>query len=230
MIGSILGSLFNCSHSRLTRPITPVSKTGMPSGETYVVCLDCGKQFFYDWNHMRIGDPIKRSPDSGVLNPEMPGPSKSKLKYALLGSAIPLAVLVGNALMTNRRAKTKPPPKEELNRTPESGADWDHYIELRHGARFRVRELVDYIARSGLDYIISGEVDCALADHPKPKSLDYWLRENFAKNKEAKQATEDVIAQLVATKSFELKEDLRCPDSGHKSKGLVLKFAKGAAT
>ncbi len=223
MIGSIFESIFGCSHSRLTRPITPVSKPGVPSGETYVVCLDCGKQFAYDWNHMRIGEPIKRSPDSGVLNPDMPSRSKSKIKYALLGSAIPLAVLAGNALMNSRRAKTQPLPKH-VDPLPESGADWDHDVELRHGARFRVRELVDYIAQSGRDYIIDGDVDCALADHPKPSSLDYWLRENFAKNKESKQATDEVVAQLVATGSFEQREDLRCPDSGQKCKGLRLKF------
>ncbi|MEX2264081.1 MAG: hypothetical protein WD696_19160 [Bryobacteraceae bacterium] len=25
---------------------------------TYVVCLDCGKEFRYDWQEMRIGDPV----------------------------------------------------------------------------------------------------------------------------------------------------------------------------
>ena len=39
----------------------------------------------------------------------------------------------------------------------------------------------------------------ALADHPKPSSLDYWLRENFAKNKEVRQASSEVVRQLVAT-------------------------------
>ena len=56
MIGSILDGLFGCSNRRLTRPITPVSKPGVPSGDTYVVCLDCGKQYAYDWDHMRIGE------------------------------------------------------------------------------------------------------------------------------------------------------------------------------
>jgi len=229
MIGSILGGLFGCSHSRLTRPITPVSKPGAPAGETYVVCLDCGKQFAYDWNHMRIGDAIKRSPDSGVLRPDMPGPSKSKIKYALLGSAIPLAVILGNAVMSNRRAKTKAAPKD-ASPPPEPGPNWDQHVELRHGARFRVRDLVDYIARSGRDYIIIGDVDCALADHPKPHSLDYWLRENFAKNKEIKQATNEVIVQLLATESFDRAENLRCPDNGQKCKGLRLTFASRDAT
>jgi hypothetical protein len=25
---------------------------------TYVVCLDCGQEFRYDWNEMRIGEPV----------------------------------------------------------------------------------------------------------------------------------------------------------------------------
>ncbi|MGA2273258.1 MAG: hypothetical protein ABSH00_06865 [Bryobacteraceae bacterium] len=25
---------------------------------TYVVCLDCGKEFAYDWRTMRVGNPI----------------------------------------------------------------------------------------------------------------------------------------------------------------------------
>ncbi len=25
---------------------------------TYVVCLDCGKEFRYDWNEMRLGKPV----------------------------------------------------------------------------------------------------------------------------------------------------------------------------
>jgi len=28
------------------------------SKATYVVCLDCGKEFDYDWQEMRIGQPV----------------------------------------------------------------------------------------------------------------------------------------------------------------------------
>ena len=105
MIGSFFERLLVCSHRRLTRPITPLSKPSQPAGETYVVCLDCGRQFAYDWDHMRIGKEIERSPESGVLHPDMPGAAKTKIKYALLGSAIPLAFLFGRALVTKRRAK-----------------------------------------------------------------------------------------------------------------------------
>jgi hypothetical protein len=225
MIGSIFDSLFGCSHRRLTRPITPVSKPGVPSGETYVVCLDCGKQFAYDWNHMRIGKPIERSPDTGVLRPDMPSAAKAKIKYALLGSALPLAVLLGSALVTKRRARTRV-NSQGVSSTSGLSADLDQHIELPHGgpgARFRVRELIDHIEQSRRAYIIGGDVDCALADHPKPSSLDYWLRENFAKNKDTKQATNEVITQLVATGLFEQLDGIRCPDSGQKCRGLRLK-------
>jgi hypothetical protein len=174
---------------------------------------------------MRIGKPIERSPDSGVLQPEMPVAAKTKIKYALFGSAIPLAVLLGSALVTNRRAKTRAKP-EGVGDKPGARSDLEQHIELPHGgpgARFRVRELIDYMEQSGRDYIIAGEVDCALADHPKPSSLDYYLREHFAKNKETKQATNAVIARLLATGLFDQFEDLRCPDSGHKCMGLKLK-------
>jgi len=225
MISSIFQSLFGCSHRRLTRPITPVSKPGVPSGETSVVCLDCGRQFAYDWNHMRVGKLIAPSLDSGVLPPDMPGPAKTKMKYALIGTAIPFAVLIGRALVAKKRARTPVKPRVSSG-PPIPDADLDRRIDLPHGgpdAWFAVRKLIDYIEQSGRDYIIGGEVDCALADHPRPASLDYWLRENFARNKETKQATKELIVQLMATGLFQQSDDLRCPDSNDKCRGLMLK-------
>lgn len=54
----ILNLLFGCRHSRTTRPITPAHKAGTKSGDTYVACLECGKQFHYDLENMRRGTPI----------------------------------------------------------------------------------------------------------------------------------------------------------------------------
>jgi hypothetical protein len=35
-----------------------------------VVCLDCGKEFDYDWQEMRIGDPVAaRVPAQETLSP-----------------------------------------------------------------------------------------------------------------------------------------------------------------
>ena len=38
--------------------MTPVSRPGVPAGKPYVVCLDCGGQFAYDWKEMRVGERI----------------------------------------------------------------------------------------------------------------------------------------------------------------------------
>jgi hypothetical protein len=225
MISAIFQTLFGCHHRRLTRPITPVRKPGVPSGETSVVCLDCGKEFVYDWNHMRIGKPIEQSPDAGVLHPNTPGPGKAKIKYALIGSAIPFAIVLGSALVKKRHGMTPAKLQPEVGRAA-ADTNLDRRIRLPHrepGTGFSVRELIDYMAQSGRDYIIGGEVDCALVDHQKPASLDYWLRENFAANKETKQATNEVIAQLIETGLFEEANDLRCPDTGTRSFGLRLK-------
>ena len=53
MLNSILEILFGCAHRTTTFPLTPKRKR-----DTYVVCLDCGKEFGYDWNAMRIGQPV----------------------------------------------------------------------------------------------------------------------------------------------------------------------------
>lgn len=63
MIDTILNLLFRCRHQRMSRPMTPSSKKPPQKGSdagTYVVCLECGKQFDYDLAKMRVGRP-KRS-------------------------------------------------------------------------------------------------------------------------------------------------------------------------
>jgi hypothetical protein len=64
MFQTILNSLFGCSHQRTTFPLTPARKSsghpapGVARSATYVVCLDCGKEFSYDWSRMRVGQPV----------------------------------------------------------------------------------------------------------------------------------------------------------------------------
>ena len=61
MMTSILNALFGCAHRKTSFPITPARRAGFAQGveatrtKTYVTCLDCGKEFDYDWNEMRIG-------------------------------------------------------------------------------------------------------------------------------------------------------------------------------
>ena len=128
MISSILKRVFDCPHRRVTWPITPVRKPGVPSGETYVVCLDCARQFAYDWHHMRIGELIERSDDSGVLHPHMPSPAKTRMKYALIGSTISFAVLLGGALARKRRARILSKP-EAAGSAPVGNTDLDRRID-----------------------------------------------------------------------------------------------------
>jgi hypothetical protein len=102
MIDTVLNLLFRCSHRRLTRPVTPASIAGVPHGETYVVCLDCGKQFAYDIKLMQMGKPLPATHPSGVLRP-LPVQPGGKLKYAVW-AGVPLAFLVGVALKAKKPA------------------------------------------------------------------------------------------------------------------------------
>jgi hypothetical protein len=90
--------------------VTPVSKDGKPHGDTYVVCLDCGKQFSYDLLEMRVGKPLATSTGMGVLPPGMPGPHRSKLKLAVMASVLPLGIAIGS-MLTSRRKRTLESPK-----------------------------------------------------------------------------------------------------------------------
>jgi hypothetical protein len=103
MIDTLLNFLFRCGHRRLTRPMAPITKAGQPHSQSYVVCLDCGKQFEYDLNEMRIGKAIDHSHDAGVVPPNMPKPRKTKIKYALL-AAVPAAVVLGAVLRGSKKA------------------------------------------------------------------------------------------------------------------------------
>ncbi|MGA7239125.1 MAG: hypothetical protein WBY44_25820 [Bryobacteraceae bacterium] len=64
MLQSILNSFFGCAHQRTTFPLTPSRKSAGTSASTprsgaYVVCLDCGKEFAYDWSEMRVGAAVQ---------------------------------------------------------------------------------------------------------------------------------------------------------------------------
>ena len=58
MLSKLLDAMFGCRHARYSFPITlragsrrnsAISQTG-----TNVVCLDCGKEFRYNWQEMKI--------------------------------------------------------------------------------------------------------------------------------------------------------------------------------
>lgn len=94
-------------------------------------------------------------------------------------------------------------------------------IDLPYGGTFDEHDLVAHIQASGRDYIIQGQQAVSLDDHTKPQSLDYWLRQ-FGDNPNTKQAENSVLDALVATGLFEIVNDLICPDSGERCKGVRL--------
>lgn len=58
MVDKIINVLFGCWHSHYSFPITVRpgtrrSKAASLTG-TYVVCLECGKEFAYDWQQMKV--------------------------------------------------------------------------------------------------------------------------------------------------------------------------------
>ena len=74
MLSKMLDAMFGCWHSRTSFPITvragsgrngPGARTG-----TYVVCLDCGKEFSYDWQAMKVVEPNRKEPARSLVTKE----------------------------------------------------------------------------------------------------------------------------------------------------------------
>lgn len=59
MIEKLAKLLFGCRHRHMSLPMTPVRKPGMPPGDGFVVCLDCGKRFLYDITTMSLRKPLR---------------------------------------------------------------------------------------------------------------------------------------------------------------------------
>ena len=66
MVNKILQLLsIRCSHKKISQPFAAAASSGRravnsdwdmpaPAGQHYVVCLDCGHKFQYDWANMRV--------------------------------------------------------------------------------------------------------------------------------------------------------------------------------
>jgi len=54
----LIDMLFGCRHSRYSFPVTIRGAGRRPQAGaltgTYVACLDCGREFPYDWQEMRV--------------------------------------------------------------------------------------------------------------------------------------------------------------------------------
>jgi hypothetical protein len=71
MISKIMDAMFGCRHARYSFPITVRADSRRnPTTQltgTYVACLDCGKEFPYDWHAMKVvGSRVRQSAPSLV--------------------------------------------------------------------------------------------------------------------------------------------------------------------
>ena len=65
MFSRFLDSLFGCAHGHYSFPITVKKGRRTPAATvtgTYVVCLDCGKEFAYDWREMKLVSGLRDNP------------------------------------------------------------------------------------------------------------------------------------------------------------------------
>jgi hypothetical protein len=58
MMANLFEAFFGCAHSNYTFPMTVRQGSRRNSAAaltgTYVACLDCGKEFPYDWEEMKV--------------------------------------------------------------------------------------------------------------------------------------------------------------------------------
>jgi hypothetical protein len=58
MVEKLIDALFGCHHSRYSFPVTIRGSARRPQAAaltgTYVACLDCGREFPYDWHEMKV--------------------------------------------------------------------------------------------------------------------------------------------------------------------------------
>jgi hypothetical protein len=58
MFAELYDAVFGCHHSHFSFPVTLRGKAHRPQAAaltgTYVACLDCGREFPYDWHEMKV--------------------------------------------------------------------------------------------------------------------------------------------------------------------------------
>jgi RNA polymerase subunit RPABC4/transcription elongation factor Spt4 len=58
MIAKLFDALFGCRHSRYSFPVSVRRAARRPQAAAltgmYVACLECGKEFAYDWKQMKV--------------------------------------------------------------------------------------------------------------------------------------------------------------------------------
>ena len=66
MLANLVDALFGCWHRNVSFPLTVKRGHRSPAASltgTYVVCLDCGKEFPYDWREMKVISAQRPTPD-----------------------------------------------------------------------------------------------------------------------------------------------------------------------
>jgi hypothetical protein len=129
-------------------------------------------------------------------------------------------------MMFGKGLKAQQRPMNSKFPTPRasSGHQGEETYEKRLGGTpfdTAIDRLVEHLKTLGRDYIIQGQVNCKLSAHPKPQSLDVWLRKNIRGNPDTKQAVNELVDQLVSSGRFK-EGRFTCPDSGRICKGIRL--------
>lgn len=74
MLSRMLDAMFGCWHSHYSFPITVRAgsrrKGAAARVGTYVVCLDCGKELAYDWQEMKIVEPLRKKSARSLVTKE----------------------------------------------------------------------------------------------------------------------------------------------------------------
>ena len=73
MFAKLWDAMFGCRHSRYSFPLTIRAgsrRAGSGRMRTYVVCLDCGREFNYDWQEMHIANAQPREAARALLTKE----------------------------------------------------------------------------------------------------------------------------------------------------------------
>lgn len=96
-------------------------------------------------------------------------------------------------------------------------------IHAGNGVVFNSEELISLFEKEKADYITIGATHVTLSNHPKPKSLDVWLRNHKnvpMQHKDTCQAVATVISQLISLDTFSL-AIRKCKTSGKMCKVLI---------
>ena len=62
MFASVFQRLFECARKHLGCPMAPMRQRGAPQGDSYFVCLDCGRRFAYDAKQWRSARRCRTTP------------------------------------------------------------------------------------------------------------------------------------------------------------------------